>query len=560
MKQRQSSMELVFLTILPALLLCVSALYLVFTDLLRLSPYLMLCISGLLAVTGCLLWGCGLCGRMVRPGARLGMAAMTALLTLWGLLYFLSGLLAAVPYALYSLTCAALLPPLLLPAALFYTLWTALQPPDKQIPCPVFWVLLAVGGIGCLLAVTDPLHHLIFPAASGNLGCGAALYVLFGWFFAGVLGLQIWLLVRRRSRRAVPAALLVLVEVAVYLCAVLSIARFSLLALAYAAPLLLFGFCTLALTAELLPDGRHWPALLQRSTFPVQLMDAEGTILCGSDRAMPIAAGHKAAILSNHFRVTQILDRDTQLSAAVIPGGFALEQKDLRDLHALQAELEAVSKELDQTRELLSRESELEGKLQRLTRKNAFFAEQEVKIQEKTDRASLLLRCAAASSPEPGFRRTVITRANVLVTYVHQLGRLLQEAKETDQLPVRELLAALEASAQAATAAGTRCRVYNVAQGTFPADVILALYDLHEQVLEDVLAGDLPTLEVRLRNEQSGLRLVLNVRETTLEAFSARTNHVLTLADAMGGQAHITEEDGDVSVFLEFASGGVRHA
>ena len=32
------------------------------------------------------------------------------------------------------------------------------------------------------------------------------------------------------------------------------------------------------------------------------------------------------------------------------------------------------------------------------------------------------------------------------------------------------------------------------------------------------------------------------------------------LADAMGGQAHITEEDGDVSVFLEFATGGVRHA
>lgn len=90
--------------------------------------------------------------------------------------------------------------------------------------------------------------------------------------------------------------------------------------------------------------------------------------------------------------------------------------------------------------------------------------------------------------------------------------------------------------------------------------MILALYDLHELILEDVLAGDLPTLEVRLRNEQSGLRLVLNVPETTLESFSARAAHVLSLAEAMGGEGSITEEDGDVSVFLEFATGGICHA
>ena len=559
MKQKQSGLELAFLTVLPALLLGVSALYLVFTDLLRLSPYLMLCVSGLLAVTGCLLWGCGLCSRMVRRGARQAMTAVTILLTLWSLLYFLSGLLAALPYALYGLTCAALIPPLLLPAFLWQAFSAARQPSDRQGPMPVFWILLGIGGIGCLLAVTDPFHHFIFPG-SGGLSCGPAFYVLCGLLFAGVLGVQIHLLTRRFSARSIPALLLMLAETAVFLCAALGVARFSLLAMAYASSLLIFGFCSLALAAELLPDGHTWPSLLQRFTFPVQLMDTEGTILCGSDQAMPIAAGHKAAILNNRYRISQILDKDTQLSAAVIPGGYALEQKDLRDLHALQDELEAVSRELEQTRSLLSRESELEGKLQRLTKKNAFFAEQEVKIQEKTDRASLLLRCAAAPSPEPGFRRTVVTRANVLVTYVHQLGRLLQEAKGTDQLPVRELLTALDASAQAATASGTRCRVYNVAQGTFPADVILALYDLHELILEDVLAGDLPTLEVRLRNEQSGLRLVLNVPETTLESFSARASHVLSLAEAMGGEGSITEEDGAVSVFLEFATGGICHA
>lgn len=111
MKRTYSATELVFLVILPALLLLLSAMYLVFTDLLRLSPYVMLCASGLMALVGCLLWGGGLCTRMIRQGAKRGMAAVCFLAALWCLLYFLSGLLAAAPYALYGLTCASLLRP-----------------------------------------------------------------------------------------------------------------------------------------------------------------------------------------------------------------------------------------------------------------------------------------------------------------------------------------------------------------------------------------------------------------------------------------------------------------
>ena len=70
-----------------------------------------------------------------------------------------------------------------------------------------------------------------------------------------------------------------------------------------------------------------------------------------------------------------------------------------------------------------------------------------------------------------------------------------------------------------------------------------------------MLTAGLGTLEVRLRNEQSGLRLVLSIPETTLQVFSARANHVVAAARALGGEARITEEDGTVSVFLEFLGG-----
>ena len=125
MNQKRSPAELVFLTILPVFLLLCSTCYLLLIDRLLLSPYLMLCLSGLSAVIGCLLWGSGLTLRIIRRGSAGGMALVSGLLTLWSLLYLLSGLLATVPHALYLLTCAALVPPALLPAALFRTFHAA---------------------------------------------------------------------------------------------------------------------------------------------------------------------------------------------------------------------------------------------------------------------------------------------------------------------------------------------------------------------------------------------------------------------------------------------------
>ena len=79
MRQKLTVSELVFLTILPALLLMLSACYQIATELLHLPPYLMMCISGLCAVTACLLWGASLCGRMLRPAALRSMLLLAAL-------------------------------------------------------------------------------------------------------------------------------------------------------------------------------------------------------------------------------------------------------------------------------------------------------------------------------------------------------------------------------------------------------------------------------------------------------------------------------------------------
>lgn len=546
MKQKLSGSKLIILTILPAVLLALSSLYLVATERLGLPPYLMLCISGLCSLTGCLLWGGGLCTRALRPAALRVMVVITALLAMSCAIFFVSGLPAAQAAGdvLFAVSAA-----LLMPMPLLLSRFVAASRETERRKDPVFFVLLGLSLAAVLFALSDPFHGLLFDGRSYGVGT----WILLGFFMLGVLFAQIRLLAcsRRFTARMLPLAVLAALEVAAgVFCATSGVLEQIRSILSYFAALMIYATLTFMLVTDLLPDGRVWPGLLQHTTFPVQLMDREGTIVYGADLALPITQAHKSAILSN--RCPMILEKDMELSVSVIRGGYALQQKDLRDLHALQETLDSVKKELKETYALLARESELEAKLQRLTKKNVFFARQEAKIQEKTDRASLLLRCAAASSPKPGFRRAVVTRANVLVTYIQNLGLLLREAKETDLLPVDKLADALELSAKAATAAGTRCRVYHVAQGTFPAAMVIALYDLHELVLEEVLANELPALEIRLRNEQGGPRLVLAVPDAELETMERLADRIRVLAEDAGGTAAITEENGCVTVGMEF--------
>lgn len=552
MKPKRSAAEVILLNAVPAAFLLGSTLSLILSDLLFPSPYLIGCICGLLALAACLLWGASLSERTVRSMSGIGMVCMTVLLTVWTLLFAIrqSGTVFAQADNLLFLLCAV--PPALLPAALQSVFLGAVRSEDEQKPDALFWILLAVGALG--FAGAAVCYFLAMP-----LTLNIVWFIL--WYAAaGMAAAAILLLIRRWTPRAIPAAVWLGLSAAAEVLMLLEVAPLNWAQLPYAMPLFCLGFCELAVCGGLIPDGRIWPALLERSSFPLQLMDTDGAVVYGSDLAAPVASKHKSAILNNRYHVSKILEHDTQLSVAVIRGGYAIQQKDLRDLHALQDTLQKVSAELEQAGEILSKENEIQTDLQRMTEKNAFFAEQEAKIREKTDRASLLLRCAAAPDPEPGFRRAVVTRANLLVTYTQQLGLLLQAARETDILPVYYLRDALEASAKAATAAGARCRVYHVAQGAFPSDVILSLYDLHELVLEDLLSGELSTLEIRLRNEQNGLRLILTVKDTTLESISGRVEHIIAQTDAMGGSARFNVEGGDVSIYIEFLGGGADHA
>lgn len=548
MKSKRSAAEVILLAAVPAVFLIGSTLSLSHSDALGASPYLVGAIAAMLALAGCLIWGAGLAERMVRSAARAGMTAVTVLLTLWTLLFSvrqLGDLSMQLDGLLFLLSAV---PPAFLPAALWLTFLGAARPEDEQKPDTLCLVFLAVGVLG--LGFAAVCHFMALPLTLD------AVWLVLWYSVAGMAAAAVLALIRLWTPRAIPAAVCLGVGLAVQLLMLLEFAPLNWMQLPYAVPLFCLGFCELAVAGSLIPDGRCWPALLGRSTFPLQLMDTDGNMIYGPDQAVTLAPNHKTAILNNRYQLSQILDRDFQLSATVIRGGYALHQKDLRDLRALQDTLKKVTEELEKTNEVLSRESEIEAELQRMTKKNEFFAAQELKIREKTDRASLLLRCAAAAAPEPGFRRSVVTRANLLVTYTQHLGELLKVARENEYLPVFHLREALEASAKSATAAGARCRVYHVAQGFFPSDVILSLYDLFEMVLEDIFCGELSTMEIRLRNEQEGLRLILTVKDTALETLSARVEHIIAQTNALGGEARFNVEGGDVSIFIEFLKGG----
>lgn len=557
MKRKSSAAEWLLLTVLPALLLLTGSTYLMLTDLLRMPPYLMFCLSGLLVLTGCLIWGSSLCCSMLRSASRVATVLLTALLTLCAVLYYFSGLRGATLGHAAELTVVTALPALV-PALLFLVLDTPRCSTGRKSAAPTFRALLFIGIAAAAFALTDPLHHLVFPENRAS-AFGSGMTFLIGWLAVGMLFVQIRLLVVRSASLPVTLlySLLLAAESAVFFCMTPAVPDVSPLILSYLLPLTVFLSCTLAQITGLLPDGSGWPELLRVSALPVQLMGRDGTILYGADCAIPVTATQSAQILEGRQQPVFPADRSFRMDPAPIHGGFVLYQRDLKDLRTLQTALDEASHALDEAKTLLSRQEELLEKCARLEEKNAFLAEQECKLHSRTEQASALLQEAADSELSQEVRRATLARANFFTVYVARLSAML--APDSAELSVSALTEALAASAEAAAAVGLRCRLLHVAQGNYPAAPVLALYELSQQILENALSAGLSELDFHLRNEQSGLRLSVSLSDSAEEDPLCFRSALTPYTESHGGAAELIAGSDSRTLRFDFFAGGAAH-
>lgn len=335
----------------------------------------------------------------------------------------------------------------------------------------------------------------------------------------------------------------------------LALAVFLLVPIACAVILLVYLILDIRMMGGNPPDGRNWPDLVAHCALPIQILDRWGKPTYSANCAKPLDSHHRDLLMFGGATNPSVAyDSDTQLYGHIFYPGVAVIQKDQRRLHQLETELFLLQKELDMMNGLIDQTDEIKKNLAVLRARNAFLATQESIIREKAPTIGVLLHCAAAPNPEPGFRRMTVTRANLLICELYQQGLLLHACSDSNCLTAADLVAALDGLTQAAADAGIRCRIYQVAQGVYPADKLMEAFRILCGFLEQLAIADIGSMDIRLRNEQTALRMLL----TAPGADTALAERALPADTTLHTTIRETPDSVTLTVEFEFAGGSVH--
>lgn len=232
---------------------------------------------------------------------------------------------------------------------------------------------------------------------------------------------------------------------------------------------------TVLLWLELVTRGKFVPAnegyidFFRHSSLAMQLYDHDGHLVYASSGTAPLRG------------------EDFEVQSMPISGGLVRWYRDVGPLRRRQALLERLNQDLNWSYELLSCLSDIRRQAidQGVTLR--VYRELEEIIARK--QPAIRHRLAYLKTAKPGpHTDAVISRLHVLACYLKKRCILLLQGKEAGMLDARELAMAVEESRRYLEKAGLRGSVGFDLKGNLPVQAALTLYDIFEDVGEEVLA------------------------------------------------------------------------
>ena len=143
-------------------------------------------------------------------------------------------------------------------------------------------------------------------------------------------------------------------------------------------------------------------------------------------------------------------------------------------------------------------------------------------MQDKIEAARRIL-AAIPERPAEAERETVrraLVRLGVLICAVKRKSHLFLKSKQSNRLPLAEIVQAAMESARCAAQAGVNCAPFCAESGAVPARSGMFVYDLFEEALESCLTSAPASLLMRLRRAggELELRLVIESAQPPDEA------------------------------------------
>lgn len=396
---------------------------------------------------------------------------------------------------------------------------------------------------------TNDLHRLVFDFPMGiehydrDYTYGIIYFLIMAW----VIGLGIYSIVRllmkcrvpgRRTFRTLPA---IVFGAAVMFWTAHGVFRFSCDITAINC-LMIAALLESAIQSGLIRSNSHYTDIFDASPITSVIVDREYRVCYASRESSPLDVqtmqeAEQGAVVSGDFR----------LSSAVISGGHVLWTDDISKINELTRELQSVGEQLSGKNDLLRAELELKEKQARVEAQSRIYDRITKEMTTRLDEIDLLLQ---QIRQDPAVLKTVLPKICVISAYIKRRGNLLVLGEAESQIQAKELELCLRESAD-------NLRLHNVitfldadCRGTICADCAVAVYDLFEALLEQVL-GTVNALMIYLTIANGALILTLGFGCVGITPPDTRA------LEALGGRITIEADDTDTDVRIQIPGGGV---
>lgn len=461
-------------------------------------------------------WYISLRARIIQVEVRKYLSSVAVLMILWLLFRTLKYNIESNPNVVRYMWYLYYLPLLFIPVLAVFAALSLGKPESYRLPKRTLLLLVPAVLLFAMVMTNDlHMHVFEFPANStvwtdDQYSYGFGYYIVFGYIVLNTLAAFAIMLVKCRLPRSKRYLWMPVIPMAI---AIVYSALYAMQipAVLYYAADITITYCVLFI---IIFESFIACGLIQSNTHYTELLTACSTGVWVTDNDYTPRLSSAVAV-----DVTPDTLRQAENGSVLLDGGLRLSGKEISGGHVLWtdnvSELLAVLDELHDTNEYLADENDLIREEYALKVKEAHVAEQDRLydlIQKQTEGQIKLLteltdRFDASESEDE--KRRLLGKMVVIGAYLKRKSNLILLADKEPLLDAGEIALTFRESLDNMELYGISCGFHSDIDGAVPAECVMKLYDVFENIVECAL-DKMQAITVLITRKRAGLQMTVN--------------------------------------------------
>ncbi|MGN0182286.1 MAG: histidine kinase N-terminal 7TM domain-containing protein [Candidatus Ornithomonoglobus sp.] len=239
------------------------------------------------------------------------------------------------------------------------------------------------------------------------------------------------------------------------------------------------------IAAGLIPSNMEYTAFFNSSDIGAQIVDNDGVVKYFSKTARDIPG----EVFERLKKETVFEDQgDTALHMKPLSCGYVIWQEDLSEINRSISELKRAEQELKERAQLLRMEFNQRSQALRVQEQLRIYRLLTAQISEQLEKIKQLAQQLRTAGQE----RELLSKINLLGTYIKRRSNLIFIAESQKNIPIEELTRCFDEYAENLRVCGIRCAFSYRGIETLRSEYAMLFYDLFEEITEMVL----PSLQI----------------------------------------------------------------